>query len=71
MYVLHGILVVTMGCSIDSLDVFFRTQVADPQDFYRGNKDENVHQPLCIDYPNVTSGIRKLSATTYIMCSHI
>ena len=22
-----------------------------PQDFYRRNKDENVHQPLCIDYP--------------------
>ena len=27
---------------------------------------KNVHQPLCIDYPNVTSGIRKLSAKTYI-----
>src|SRR5215216_2190091 len=26
----------------------------------------NLHQPLCIDYPNVTSGIRKLSAITYI-----
>ena len=25
-----------------------------------------MHQPLCIDYPNVTSGIRKLSAITYI-----
>ena len=37
-----------------------------PQDFYRRNKDENVHQPLCIDYPNVTSGIRELSAKTYI-----
>src|SRR3990170_364974 len=36
------------------------------QDFYRRNKDENVHQPLCIDYPNVTSGIRELSAKTYI-----
>ena len=29
-------------------------------------EDENVHQPRCIDYPNVTSGIRKLSAITYI-----
>ena len=29
-------------------------------------KDENVHQPLCIDYPNVTSGIRELSTKTYI-----
>ena len=37
-----------------------------PQDFYRRNKDKNVHQPLCIDYPNVTSGIRELSAKTYI-----
>ena len=27
-----------------------------PQDSYRRNKDENVHQPLCIDYANVTSG---------------
>ena len=37
-----------------------------PQDSYHKNKDENVHQPLCIDYPNVTSGIRELSAKTYI-----
>ena len=37
-----------------------------PQDFYRRNKDENVQQPLCIDYPIVTSGIRELSAKTYI-----
>ena len=29
-------------------------------------KDENVHQPLCIDYPNVTSRIREVSAKTYI-----
>ena len=29
-------------------------------------KDENVHQPLCIDYPNVTAGIHKLSAKTHI-----
>ena len=36
------------------------------QDFYRRNKDKNVHQPLCIDHPNVTSGIRELSAKTYI-----
>src|SRR5215216_7413288 len=41
------------------------------QDFYRRNKDEKVHQPLCIDYPNVTSGIRELSAKTYIKCSQI
>ena len=25
-----------------------------------------MHQPLCIDYPNITAGIRKLSAITYI-----
>ena len=25
-----------------------------------------MHQPLCIDYPNVTSGIHELSAKTYI-----
>ena len=31
-------------------------------------KDENVHQPLCIDYPDVTAGIRELSAKTYIKC---
>ena len=31
-----------------------------------GTKDKNMHQPLCIDYPNVTSGIGKLSAKTYI-----
>ena len=37
-----------------------------PLDSYRRNKDENVHQPLCIDYPNVTSGICELSAKTYI-----
>ena len=37
-----------------------------PQDFYRRNKDKNVHQPLCIDYHNVTAGIRELSAKTYI-----
>ena len=42
-----------------------------PQDFYRRNKDENVHQPLYIDYPNVTSGTRELNAKTYIMCSQI
>ena len=36
-----------------------------PQDFYRRNKDKNVHQPLWIGYPNVTSGIRELSAKTY------
>ena len=37
-----------------------------PQDFYRRNKDENVHQPLCIDYPNVTAEIRELNAKTHI-----
>ena len=37
-----------------------------PQSFYRRKDNENVHQPLCIDYPNVTSGIRELSAKTYI-----
>ena len=42
-----------------------------PQDLCWRNKDENVHQPLCIDYPNVTSGIRELSAKTYIKCSQI
>ena len=42
-----------------------------PQDSYRINKDENVHQPLCIDYPNVTSGIHELSAKTYMKCSQI
>ena len=42
-----------------------------PQDFYRRNKDENMHQPLCIDYPNVNSGICELSAKTYINCSQI
>ena len=36
------------------------------RDFYRRKDYENVHQPLCIDYPNVTSGIRELSAKTYI-----
>ena len=25
-----------------------------------------MHQPLCIDYPNVTAGIRELNAKTYI-----
>ena len=30
-----------------------------------------MHQPLSIDYPNVTSGIRELSAKTYIKCSQI
>ena len=29
-------------------------------------KDENVHQPLCIDYPNVTAGVRELNAKTHI-----
>ena len=36
------------------------------QGFYRRNKDNNMHQPPCIDYPNVTSGIRELSAKTHI-----
>ena len=27
---------------------------------------QNTDKPLCIDYPKVTSGIRKLSAITYI-----
>ena len=31
MYVLRGIPAVTMGCSIDSLDVCFGTQLADSQ----------------------------------------
>ena len=29
-------------------------------------KDKNVRQALCIDYPNVTSGIRELNAKTHI-----
>ena len=37
-----------------------------PQDYYRRNTDANVHQPICIDYPNVTSGLPELSARTYI-----
>ena len=31
-----------------------------------GEKNKNMHQPLRIDNPKVTSGIRKLSAITYI-----
>ena len=63
MYVLPRIPVVTMEYHIDSLDICFGTQLVD---FYGRNKYKNVHQPLCIDYPNVTSGIRELSAKTYI-----
>ena len=37
-----------------------------PQSFYWRKDNKNVHQPLCIDYPKVTTGIRKLSAITYI-----
>ena len=37
-----------------------------PQSFYRRKDKKNVHQPLCIYYPNITAGIRKLSAITYI-----
>ena len=37
-----------------------------PQCFYRRKDNKNVHQPLCIDYPNITAGIRKLTAITYI-----
>ena len=31
-----------------------------PKDFYRRNNDKNMHQPLCIDYPNVTASIHEL-----------
>ena len=37
-----------------------------PQSFNQRKDNKNVHQPLCIDYPKVTSGIRKLSSITYI-----
>ena len=30
------------------------------QDFYRRKEYENVHQPICIDYPNVTTRIHKV-----------
>src|SRR3990170_8695498 len=30
-----------------------------PQSFYQRNDNKNMHQPLCIDYPNVTSGIHE------------
>ena len=30
-----------------------------------------MRQPLCIDYPNVTSEIRELSTKTYIKCCQI
>src|SRR5215216_4859031 len=36
------------------------------RDFYRRKEYENAFQPLCIDYPNVTTGIRKLITKTYI-----
>ena len=36
------------------------------QDFYRRKEYENAYQPLCIDYPNVTTEIRKLMTKTYI-----
>ena len=42
-----------------------RTSKSAPK-FLPESQDENVCQPLCIDYPNVTSGIRELSAKTYI-----
>lgn len=29
-------------------------------------KDENMHQPLCTDYPNVTLGVCELNAKTYL-----
>src|SRR3990170_4863633 len=34
--------------------------------FYQRKEYENAYQPLCIDYPNVTTGIRKLITKTYI-----
>ena len=37
-----------------------------PQSFCRRKDNKNVHQPLCIDYPNITAGIRKLNAITYV-----
>ena len=30
-----------------------------------------MHQPMCLDYPNVTTGIRKLITKTYIKGSQI
>src|SRR5215216_689443 len=36
------------------------------RDFYRRKEYENAFQSLCIDYPNVTAGIRKLITKTYI-----
>ena len=36
------------------------------QDFYRRKEYEKAYQRLCIDYPNVTMGIRKLTTKTYI-----
>ena len=37
-----------------------------PQSFRRRKDNKNVHQPLCIDYPNITAGIRELNAITHI-----
>ena len=34
----------------------------------QGGYNKNEHQPLCIDYPNMTSGIHKLNAKTFIKC---
>ena len=42
-----------------------RTSKSAPR-FLQEKQRQDVHQPLCIDYPNVTSGIRELSTTTYI-----
>ena len=36
------------------------------RDFYQRKESKNAFQPLCIDYANDTTGIRKLITKTYI-----
>src|SRR6266511_4349913 len=41
----------------------------DPQSFYRRKDNKNVHQPLCIDYPIVTSSIHTARHTSCVLIS--
>ena len=62
-YNIHGF---DYTISITQFQIYLFDSQGVPQELYRRNKNENMHQPLCIDYPNVTSGIHELSAKTYL-----
>ena len=65
-HVIHLMYVLVINLRVSPMNLCIGVGTRFCRDSLVETKDENMHQHLCIDYPNVSAGIRELNAKTNI-----